>query len=393
MDINALRRKDRLLVIGLMSGTSADAVDAALVEIEGHALATRVRHIAFLSEPFDPDVRERILHIASGAFGGAVEICRMGVLLGHLYARACKHLCQKAAIETGMVDLVGCHGQTIHHEPVASEYLGFPVRGTLQIGESAIIAQELGCPVVSDFRVRDMAAGGQGAPLVPYVEFLLYRDENQAVALQNMGGIGNVTLIPKQARLSDVVAFDTGPGNMVMDQIVHIMTAGRLQFDQDGNLARQRRFDPGLLQWMADDPYLAEKPPKSTGRERYGNAYVERLMHEGNKRALELTTILATATRFSAHCVALGIERFCPEKPALLIVGGGGSRNSLLMEHLRECLPYCRVVTNEEIGRDGAAKEAVAFAVLANETIHGSVGNVPSVTGAATAVVLGKISH
>ena len=290
------------------------------------------------------------------------------------------------------VSFVGSHGQTVFHAPDAREYLGRPVRGTLQTGEASVIAERLGCPVVSDFRVRDMAAGGLGAPLVPYTEYLLYRDAQRTVGLQNIGGIGNITVLPKGCSLNDVFAFDTGPGNMVMDALAARLTEGKARFDDGGRLAAQGTVSAGLLAWMMQDPYLSAPPPKTTGREVYGAAYVDALCAHARTLGVSLRDTLSTATRFTAECIREGVERFCPQRPERLIVGGGGSMNPVLLAHIADCLPGCQVLTNEQLGLDSSAKEAVAFAVLANEALYGCANNAPGATGAAHGVVMGKIS-
>ena len=231
MTLSALMKKESRRVIGLMSGTSVDGIDAVLVDIQGCGTRTRVHQLAFVTLPFPPQVRRRILELAEGETGGSRELCLIHMLLGQLFADDCEAVCRAAGVPADSVDLVGSHGQTLYHQPEAMDYLGTPVRATLQLGEASCIAERLGCPVVSDFRVRDMAAGGLGAPLVSYTEFLLYRDGNRHVALQNIGGIGNVTLLPAGCALKDVIAFDTGPGNMVVDALAARITGGRLEYD------------------------------------------------------------------------------------------------------------------------------------------------------------------
>ena len=383
---SALWAKPSRLVVGLMSGTSADGVDAALTRITGCGLETRVEQLGFCFQPFDEATRRRILAVCGGDFGGSREICLLGTHLGKLYAQAVRQLLK----ETGMpqIDLIGCHGQTVYHIPEETPYLGGTIRGTLQIGDPSYLAEEFGCPVVSDFRIRDMAAGGLGAPLVPYTEFLLYRSETEDVALQNIGGIGNVTLLSAGCKLEDVTAFDTGPGNMVMDALASRITNGKLGYDDGGRLAASGKVIPELLAHMLEDPYLAKKPPKTTGREYYGRAYVDALLAFGD---YPLADILATATRFTAESIAVGLRRFAPRMPARL-VGGGGSRNPTLLRCLREALPECRVQTQEDLGYDSDAKEAVAFALLANEALFGVCNNAPSATGAKHGVVMGRIN-
>lgn len=390
--ITELLQKEKLLVIGLMSGTSGDGVDAALVEIGGWGLSTRAKLLDFYCLPYGEEVRGRILAVAGGEYGGSAELCRMNFFLGSLFAEACLRLCAQAGVSPREIDLVGSHGQTVWHEPRPEPYLGKALPSTLQIGEASVLAEALGCAVVSDFRVRDVAAGGQGAPLVPYTEFLLYRDPARTVALQNIGGIGNITLLPQGGGLSDLLAFDTGPGNMVLDALVSRMTGGAARYDDGGRLAASGRVSEALLARMLDDPYLSLAPPKTTGRERYGAAYADSLWKQGLALGLSPADLLATAARFTAETIREGVERFCPRRPDRMIVGGGGSHNPVLMRHLADCLPGCEVVANEALGLNSDAKEAVAFAVLANEALHDSPNSAPRATGAPHPIVMGKIT-
>lgn len=390
--LTSLCAKPARLVIGLMSGTSADGVDAALCRIHGSGTDTRVELLAFVCRPYPAQVRERLLALAGGEAGGSRELLWMGVLLGRLFAVACVEVCRAAGIAPEKVDLVGSHGHTLWHQPAPAAYLGTPLTGTLQIGEPACICEALGCPVVSDFRVRDMAAGGQGAPLVPYTEFLLYRDLQATVGLQNLGGIGNLTILPRGGQLADTYAFDTGPGNMVMDQLVFRLTGGAQDYDRGGELAARGKVSPDLLAFLLDDPFLRQAPPKTSGREVYGAAYVDRLQARARELGVSSLDALATATRFTAECVRVAVETHCAHRPEKLIVGGGGSLNPTLMAMLADCLPGVRVLRNEDLGLDSNAKESVAFALLANEYLFGHCGNVCRVTGAAHPVVLGKLS-
>ncbi len=390
--LSSLWEKPARLVIGLMSGTSADGIDAALTRISGCGSDTKAELLSFLFTPFPPEVRQRILWIAGGGGTDAAELCKLKTLLGILYGEACRNLCRQAGVSPSRIDLIGNHGQTLWHVPKPEAYLGRTFPSTLQVGEDAVIAQTMGCPVVGDFRVRDMAAGGQGAPLVPYTEYLLYRDPEHTVALQNLGGIGNVTILPAGCTLSEVMAFDTGPGNMVIDALAQRLTGGRQTCDWGGCLAAGGTVSGTLLDWMLCDPYLEKQPPKTTGRERYGAAYVERLLQMSQSLGLGLQDVLATATRFTAECVAYGLNRFAPSMPQRLIIGGGGRWNRTLLSNLRSCLPDCQILTNEDVGFNSDAKEAIAFAILANEAIFGMCSNVPSATGAAMPVVMGKLS-
>jgi len=379
--------KQSRLVVGLMSGTSADGIDAVLTRITGSGLSTKVEQLGFYFLPFDSATRQAILNICSGESGGSREVCLLGTHLGKLYTQAVRELLRITGIEK--IDLIGSHGQTVYHIPEETEYLSSTVRGTLQIGDPSYLAEEFGCPVVSDFRIRDMAAGGLGAPLVPYTEFILYRSDTEDVALQNIGGIGNITLIPAGCALQEVTAFDTGPGNMVMDALAAKITDGKMSYDDGGKLAASGTVIPELLEWMLSDPYLKRCPPKTTGREYFGAEYVDRLISFGS---YSMTDILTTATAFTAETIALSIRSFARKVPDRLIVGGGGSRNPTLMRFLREALPEVNVQTQEDIGLDSDSKEAVAFAILANDALFGICNNAPSATGANHGVVMGRIS-
>lgn len=390
--ILTLINKPSRLVIGFMSGTSADGIDAVLAEIHGHGTAARVKQRDFVFMPFEPEVRAEILRLAGGGAAAAADFCRMNFLLGELYCDAGRELCRHAGVRTEDIDLIGNHGQTFWHIPLEEKYLGHKLHGTLQLGEDAMLAEAFSCPVVGDLRVRDMAAGGLGAPLVPYTEFLLYRSETKCVALQNIGGIGNISFLPAGCGLNDILAFDTGPGNMVMDAVTARMTDGTATYDAGGALAAHGHVNEKLLRRMMADPYIAQRPPKTTGRERYGADYVASICAYAKSESIPLLDVLATATRFTAECIAAAVRGFAPELPARLIVGGGGAMNETLMRHIRQLLPACRVMTNEELGFDGNAKEALAFAILANEAIFAHANNVPSVTGARHPVVMGKIS-
>lgn len=384
--------KPSRLVVGLMSGTSADGVDAALCRITGHGTQSEIQQLNFVFQPFSSEIRQEILRLASGKSACAADFCKMNFLLGELYVEAVESLCAQAGIRSDEIDLIGSHGQTFWHIPQKEEYLGHNFRSTFQLGECSVLAQRFGCPVIGDFRVRDVAADGLGAPLVPYSEFLIYRSETECVALQNIGGIGNITCLPPACELKDVFAFDTGPGNMVMDAVLSELTDGKMTYDAGGQFAASGRVNRGLLDRLMEDPYLSCKPPKTTGREYYGPGYVEKIMAYADKNHISDADLMATVTAFTAETIRYSIKHYFPIKPDRLIIGGGGSMNKTLLQDIAEILPGCKVMTNEDMGYDSNAKEAVAFAVLANEALFAGCNNVPTVTGAKNPVVMGKIS-
>lgn len=393
MNLLQLAQKQEKLVMGLMGGTSADGVDAALVKISGYGQASKLQLLGFASVPFAAQVRQEILLLAGGGCGGSRRLAKLSALLGHLYVQACQAACEAANIPTSQIDLIGSHGQTVYHQPEAQPYLGYNIATTLQIGEPSFLCEKFGAVVVSDFRVRDLAAGGQGAPLVPYSEYLIYSSPNADVALQNIGGIGNITFLPRGGRLSDIIAFDTGPGNMLMDAAVEKLTAGKQTYDIGGKLAAQYPVAEPLLAFLLQDEYLQQKPPKTTGREHYGTTFLQTVYQQAKNYSISDGEVLRTLTRFTAQTIADAMQSFLPRLPARLVVGGGGSYNKTLLADMQALLPTVAVLTNEDIGFNSDAKEAVAFAVLANEAVHGICNNVPSATGAAHPVVMGKISQ
>ena len=390
--LEKITTKNKRLAIGLMSGTSLDGMDAALVEIEGAGLSIRVKFLDFLTLPYNDETHSILMKAVMGEEGGSRLLCNLNFLLGHIAAEACLELCKKAGIKPAMIDFAGSHGQTVFHQNEPVSFAGRSIRGTLQIGEAAVIAEKIGCPVVSDFRVRDMAAGGQGAPLVPYTEYLLYRDRNKTLALQNIGGIGNITLLPAGCQAAEIIAFDTGPGIMVVDAIARSLLG--TPWDDEGRNAAAGKVNAALLEWMLafDKDYLEKRPPKSTGRERYNDGFVSALLSKAREAGLAANDILATVTRYTAETISLGIKKICAPPPEELYVSGGGLHNKTLLSAIRELLPGCAVLSGNELGIPADAKEAVAFALLANETIFGLCNNAPAATGASHPVVMGKIS-
>ncbi|MDK2793637.1 MAG: anhydro-N-acetylmuramic acid kinase [Caldanaerobacter sp.] len=386
--------KEERLVVGLMSGTSADGIDAALVKVKGRGLDTKVELLEFEKFPYEEEVQKKIFELFDPHTGTVEKICHMNFLLGELFAEATLKLIKKAGLTPKDIDLIGSHGQTIYHIPNFIEDMGYKVRSTLQIGEPAVIAERTGIVTVADFRVRDVAAGGQGAPLVPYTEYILYRSPNETIALQNIGGIGNVTVLPKGGSIEDVIAFDTGPGNMVIDEVVKRITHGKMNFDKDGELASRGKVNEEFLAELLKDEFFEIKPPKTTGREHFGKNYVDNLMKKASYLEIDKYDLVATVTALTAYSVVRSYEKFIFPyyKVDKVVIGGGGSFNKTLVQMIKKQLPQVRVITQEDIGFNSDAKEAVAFAILASETINGNFNNIPKATGAKHPVVMGKIS-
>lgn len=383
--------KESKLVVGLMSGTSLDGVDAALVQITGAGERTQIQLKHFLSLPFEASVQSELLRAASGAAVSTQVLSHLNFLLGRLYVEAVLTLCREAEADIGTVDLIGCHGQTVFHQSQPALFCGRMVASTLQIGEASILAEVTGVTTICDFRPRDMAAGGKGAPLIPYVDYLLFRDGQLGRALLNIGGIANVTCLPAEALVQQVTAFDTGPGNMVMDALVRHFTGGQKTYDQDGLIASRGKIIPALLEKLLTGPYFQAPPPKTAGREQFGEAFVAEFLRESAR----FEDLVCTAAELTVQSVAQGVSRFLLPHTRIdqLIVSGGGARNGFLMERLQAVLAPAQVLRSEALGVPSAAKEAIGFAILANETFHLHSGNVPSATGARHPVVLGKVIY
>lgn len=384
--------------VGLMSGTSVDGIDAAVVEIRGEPdQKPLVRLVAFENLPYPVSARKEIFALFDPQQATIDRVGRLNVWLGELFAEAALAVIRRAGLTPGEIAWIGSHGQTILHAPEAHVREGFDLRFTVQIGEGAVIAARTGIPCVSDFRVADMAVGGQGAPLVPFTEYLLYREEHRTLLLQNIGGIGNMTVLPAGCREEQVYAFDTGPGNMLIDGLVSRLTLGRQTMDAGGNMAKRGRIHDELLRELQREPYYSRPIPKSTGRELFGASYIDRLLDYRERHGLSAEDLVATVTRLTAWTIGEAYRRFVRDRyPAdALIVGGGGSYNPMLMDFLNaEMAPMnVAVRTQEEMGWSSDAKEAVAFALLAGYTLAGRTNNLPGVTGAERPVVMGKISY
>lgn len=376
-----------MLAVGLMSGTSLDGIDAVLCEIHGSANTTTVKQLSFLTLPLPDSTQAKIKQCCQNN-ANVAQVCSLNFELGELFAKAAQAVCLQYGIETTQLDYIASHGQTIYHIPRnTAEY----VASTLQIGESAVIAQRCGCPCIANFRVKDMAAGGEGAPLVPFSEYILYSKQDEAIALQNIGGIGNVTVLPAHASIDDVFAFDTGPGNMVIDEAMQCLF--NQPYDANGNTAEKGKLIIELVNELKQDPYIVMAPPKTTGREVYGSEFTHNILNRYATYAPE--DIIATLTWFTAYSIAENYRQFIlpNHKLTQVVLGGGGAHNATLKQMLSDELAGIEVLCQEDLGYSSDAKEAIAFVILGNETMHHQFSNVPKATGASQKVILGNITY
>ncbi|MBN2135589.1 MAG: anhydro-N-acetylmuramic acid kinase [Acidobacteria bacterium] len=389
--IAEIRNKDEKLVIGLMAGTSVDGIDAALIRLYGHGKETRFELVKFTTLEFSESIRNFILKNSNPDTAKLDDICRLNFLLGEAFASAALDVTKKADIDIAEVDLIGSHGQTIQHLPEAQKLYGFNVASTLQVGEPSIIAHRTGVLTVADFRPKDIAAGGQGAPFIPYVDYILLHSPNECRVCLNIGGIANLTFLTPDSQNTDIIAFDTGPGNMLIDLLMSRLSGERYRYDAGGETALSGTVDPKLLDRMMEHPYLETDPPKSTGRESFGSEYADWIIEIS--RNIEWKNIIATVTRFTVESIALSVEKHLePNHPVdRIIISGGGSHNKAIISGLEERLPLIHIEKSDEMGIPVDAKEAIGFAILANETIHYSPSNLPTATGARKKVILGKI--
>lgn len=382
---------NKTLAIGLMSGTSVDGIDAALVAIKEQQ-KLEVDLLGYTTIAYEQDYRQEILQACDEKQGTVDRICRLNFSLGEKLARAVEEVCRLAHVPLEDIDVVGSHGQTIYHDVEDDQSVS-----TLQIGSASVLAERTGITTVSNFRARDIAAGGQGAPLVPYVDYLLFTSPSHHRVLQNIGGIGNYTFLPQNACLSDVTGTDTGPGNMLLDGLVHTITRGEHTYDEGGQWAAQGDIHEPLLQWLMAHPFIEKPAPKTTGRELFGQALVDTILKKGQEHGLSPADMLATTTAFTALSMVKAYKDYLPQSPREVIISGGGSHNAFLLSLLEK---YChrdlhaeiQIRQLEELGMPGDAKEAIAFAILAYATLQGQNNNVPRVTGATKPVILGDIT-
>ena len=376
-------------IVGLMSGTSGDGVDAALVEVSGRGQTLKAQALAAQTLAYPRSLQQRIL--TASISGTVADICHLNALLGEWFADAALNVIRHAKLRPADITAIGSHGQTVHHLPHGIHAAGVgAVRSTLQIAEPAVIAERTGITTIANFRPRDMAAGGQGAPLAPAAHALLLKHPRRARLIVNLGGISNVTYVPRGGNWDGVLAFDTGPANMVMDSLVNRATNGRQVMDRDGKSALKGQVDPRLLGKLLAHPFLSRRPPKSTGREEFGPALIDELLVIQKQQGLSMEDLLATCSMWTAKAVGTA-RRWIKGRIDEVVVGGGGVRNRAVMENLSTVFAPIPVATFDALGWESKAFEAVAFALLAYQTLTGQWGNIPAVTGASHPVLLGAI--
>ncbi len=382
-------------VAGVMSGTSSDAVDVALVEI--HGLRKNGIHLAgFYSQPYAPRQRRAILSACNAAAISVAELARLDFWLGECMAQAVRSACRRARWPLTRLDLIAAHGPTIYHQAQPRPYLGRAISATWQWGEAAVIAARTGVPVVGNFRAADLALGGQGAPLVPWLDYLWLRDARRSRAALNIGGIANLTYLPAGGRADQVLAFDTGPGNMVLDALAAHYSRGRLRCDRGGAWAGRGQVHADWLRQLLRHPFFQRLPPKSCGREQFGAAYVQQLLRFAQRRRMAEADVLATATALTAQTIVRGLRQVCKADAAApaaleMIASGGGIHNRTLWAMLAQAAPQWRWKISDDFGLPSQAKEAVAFALLGYAHRHGIPGNLPRVTGAGRPAILGQL--
>ncbi len=385
-------RKQEKLVVGLMSGTSMDGIDTALVRIKNRGEKTSWELIDFDMYPYPAALKQELLNLATAETWNADRFCRLNVIVAEMFARAIQLICEKAGIKISEIDLIGSHGQTVRHLPAPEKYDEFEIRATMQIGEPSVISKRCGVVTVGDFRPADMALGGEGAPLVPYCDYILLRSKKLNRATLNIGGISNITVLPKKCSPNEVMAFDTGPGNLVIDSLMR--TFYSQDYDADGKIASGGKIYPEILKSLIRHPFFAKHPPKSTGREQFGQAFQDQLLSTFLPN-IPPADIIATTTEFIAFSIFHACQSFIQRQVKLdeLIVSGGGAHNLTLINALKKYFYPTVIKTSTEFGISIDAKEAICFAILANETIHGNCNNMPTVTNAKLPTILGKICY
>lgn len=387
--LSRLLNKRTKIVIGLLSGTSVDAVDAILLQISGNGVNSKIKVIDFTSHPIPEKIRLAVFKNSDKKTARIEEISRLNVILGAIFSDAVLKLMRKNRLTSDNIDMIGSHGQTIHHLPEKDNYNAYRVKSTMQIGDPSIIANLTGITTIGDFRIADCAVDGDGAPLVPYLDHILFTHKTENRALLNIGGISNITVLKKNASKKDVFAFDTGPGNMLIDGFMYHLF--RKKFDKNGVIASKGKVNIELFTYLAKDKGYSSAPPKSTGREHYGIEFQKKVLNKFKK--LNKNDFIRTVTEFTAFTIWHNYINFI--KPVCrieeLIVSGGGAENPVLMKALKDYFTGIKVSRLKQNGITVHNKEAVLFAVLANECISGNPANMNKVTGSTKDVILGKI--
>ncbi len=389
--------KDRRVIAGVMSGTSADGVDVIVLELNGHGQNIKWRELGRYYKPYTREVKNAIL--TASEKGSTRAVCSLNIRVGMYFGMAVKEALEEIGVVADEVDAVGSHGQTIYHMPELSTDLGMEARCTLQIGHPSVIAEVTGIITVGDFRVKDIAAGGHGAPIIAYVDWALLSSKSVGRLIQNIGGISNVTILPPNPSLNDVKAFDVGPGNMLVDQAVRLLYSGNLEYDPGGEIALSGSVDEKLLNELMEHPFIRKPPPKTAGRREFGSKYLVPILKKALERRLPKEDIIATLAMFTVESIIYNYDRFIfPQYGGMfseVIVGGGGVKNKFIMRELIRKLNErgIKVLTHEDLGIDSKYKEALGMAVLAHETLSGIPNNVVGATGARKYVVMGVISQ
>lgn len=389
--LEELSKKQTKLIIGLMSGTSVDGIDVVLLKVTGSGTNTKFEQLEFETYPFPEGLKEFVLKNSLKDTSNVEDICRLNMLYPQLYAEAIFKLCEKAKIKISDVDLIGNHGQTIHHLPKPHQMFGYTVTSTLQISDTSALAKLTGVVTVGNFRNADMAFGGQGAPLVPYFDYIIFSSKEKNRGLLNIGGISNMTVLPKNCTVKDVLAFDCGPGNMIIDGLMKKFYSK--SYDKDGEIAQSGKLNEKLFSFLKEHEYYQVSPPKSTGREIFGEKYIEQILNVAGNIPKE--DIIRCVTEITAYAIHYNYEKYMKSETEIeeLLASGGGAHNKYMMQLLQKYFGSAKVMKIEEYGFSSDAKEAICFAILANETISGNPANVPRTTGAKEPVILGTISY
>ena len=387
--VSRLREKKTRRIVGLISGTSADGVTAVVAEIGNCSVDIKVDLIRHETYEYPPELREEVFKLFSPDKANVEHVCKMNFALGEFFAEAANKIIDESGFTVNEIDLIGSHGQTVWHNPFQGNIVGYSTSSTLQIGEPVVITMKTGIPVVADFRKVDMVAGGEGAPLTPYLDYVLHRNQEKNIILQNIGGIANLTYLPKDCEISDIIAFDTGPGNMMIDAAVKHFSGGSKSYDLDGFHAFNGKVDTRLLDELLTHPYYSRSPPKTTGREEFGEEYTWKVI--GENPEIKQDDIIASLSALTVETITKSYKDFLPEPADEVYVSGGGSYNRYLMKRLKERLSPNPVKAYDELGFSSEAKEALLLAVLANEHIMGVPANIPAATGANKRAILGNL--